>query len=498
MLADQIKKAILAESEKLIERYHGYHNALHLEHTRKRRRVISVESKEIKTPAEWKHHFLHNPFYVRRKATAIANSIAKKIEAGIYVPHKPFPKTVPKKGGGERHISIYQIPDAAISTMFYQNLLEKNLHRFSSFSYAYRNDRNVHFAIQDIAIELEGSNRTFIAEFDFSDFFGSISHEYLEEQLTRNGYLISPNDKQIIKAFLNAGTGKGIPQGTSISLFLANLVCWELDKGLEGCGVKFARYADDTVIWTSEYSKICDAFKCIADFSKKTHVKINADKSHGIHLLIKEGMRSEMQAKYSFDFLGYKLSVGAVSIKDARVSKINADICRILFKHLVQPLTYTPLRALIIPSSGEDKSLISAMGEIRRYLYGGLTSQQISNFVAGRTKHIYFKGLMSYYPLVNDINQLRQLDGWLVSAIYRAVQQRGKLLAGHGYGSRLSSFPFNVAKKDMLQDYGRIVVKRKKLYEIPSLSLLHSALTQAVKEVGIKRVMNPKSIFYDY
>lgn len=55
----------------------------------------------------------------------------------------------------------------------------KNRHRFSLFSYAYRNDRNVHFAIQDISVELSQGSRIFVAEFDFSKFFDSNSHKYL-------------------------------------------------------------------------------------------------------------------------------------------------------------------------------------------------------------------------------------------------------------------------------------------------------------------------------
>jgi len=37
---------------------------------------------------------------------------------------------------------------------------------------------------------------------------------------------------------------RGIPQGTSISLFLANVAPWDLDRSLERLGVSFVRYAD--------------------------------------------------------------------------------------------------------------------------------------------------------------------------------------------------------------------------------------------------------------
>lgn len=250
-----LKERVIAECDKLIDRHHSYHNQLHREWIRNRDRITVVPEKDVKVPAYWALDPLFNPFHVRRNSAAIAKSIARKIAAGIYTPHDPHLKKIPKPGGAERELTVYQIPDAAVSTYFYSRLLTKNRHRFSSFSYAYRNDRNVHFAIQDIAVDLAQNSRTFIAEFDFSDFFGSIDHSFLFSQLHENGFLVSQEEDHIIKAFLR-GRNRGIPQGTSLSLFLANLVCWKLDKSLEKAGLKFARYADDTVIWSPTYSAI--------------------------------------------------------------------------------------------------------------------------------------------------------------------------------------------------------------------------------------------------
>jgi hypothetical protein len=493
----RIKEAIEAEAKKLIDRYQQYHNTLHLEHSRKQSRLKNIASKVVKTPEAWAQGRLHNPFYVHRKASSIAKAIAKKIRENSYSPNSPFMHEVDKPGGGKRIISVYQVPDAAISRLFYSGLLEKNKHRFSSYSYAYRNDRNVHFAIQDVAVDLQSLSRVFVAEFDFSDFFGSISHSYLLAQLECNGFMVSGDDLQVIKAFLLSHGEVGIPQGTSISLFLANLVCWALDKKLERCGVKFARYADDTIVWSQDYAKICEAFECFDEFSRVADIKINTAKSAGINLLKRKGLPAEMSSKDKIDFLGYSLSLGDVSIKGSAVAKIKDQIAYILSKHLLQPLKSTPLMALIIPANGRDKALLSAMAEIRRYLYGGLTAQQILNYLNGRTRRIYFKGLMSYYPLVSDLEQLKMLDGWLVSAVHRAVRARNKLLLRHGF-NRSHSFPFNVSRSTMVRRYRDQRVAGKATYDVPSLSLLHRALTQAMTEAGIEKVMNIRSLAYMY
>ncbi|RJE70730.1 RNA-dependent DNA polymerase [Pseudoalteromonas sp. MSK9-3] len=496
-LEQQIAKIIKDEADKLIARYHEYHNRMHLEQIRNEKRLgDSASKKVIHVPDYWKHDKKFNPFYVRKRHKSIAHSIAKNIEKRTYKPNAPYLKSVPKSDGGERTVSIFQIPDAAISKLFFSRLLAKNKHRFSSFSYAYRNDRNVHFAIQDIAVDLALDERTFIAEFDFSDFFGSISHDYLFQQFDKNGFFISPEEKYVIKAFLS-GRKVGIPQGTSISLFLANLTCWKFDHSLEKEGVKFSRYADDTVVWTPDYSKICNSFGLINEFANDAGVKINASKSEGISLLTKEDFPSEISAKSSVDFLGYTLSVENVSIKDKSLEKIKKQLSYILYRNLIQPLKQSSLAGQEIPANDKDKSLLSAMMQCRRYIYGGLSKKQMKDYLSGRTKRIYFKGVMSFYPLVNDVEQLTKLDGWLLSILHRTIQLRAKLLIQWGFNQN-HSFPFNQSREQLLKSCAEKLIKGKPLLEIPSFLLIHKALQKGLLEAGIEKVMNPESLNYDY
>lgn len=492
----QLKERILSECDKLIARHHSYHNQLHLDWRRNCERIAGVPPKNIMTPEYWGLDINFNPFQVRRNAAAIAKSIARKINAHTYEPHDPHRKKIPKFGGGERELTVFQIPDAAVSSYFYTRLLAKNRHRFSSFSYAYRNDRNVHFAIQDIAVDLAQNARTFIAEFDFSDFFGSIDHEFLFAQFHENGFLISSEDEAVIRAFLR-GRDRGIPQGTSLSLFLANLVCWKLDKSLEKAGLKFARYADDTVIWSPDYSAICESFNIVDAFSRNAKVPINLKKSDGISLLSKDGLAAEIASKPSFNFLGYAIGVDRVSVRDKTVQRIKKQVSYLLYRNLVQPLRSKPLKGLIIPANDRDKALLTAMLQIRRYLYGGLLHRDLVSYIKGERKSLHFKGVMSFYPLLNDVAQLRTLDGWLVSAIDRCVQARSTLLLTHGYDRR-HSFPFNVTREEIVGRYRRKRIAGKRLLEVPSFRLIYKALQRGVIEAGIERVMHPESSKYGY
>jgi RNA-directed DNA polymerase len=487
---------ITQECKKLILRHHEYHNQLHAEWDRNCARISDAPPKQVRIPEYWNEDRKFNPFYVKSNAKAIAKSINRKIASGTYKPEPPFKKWIPKVNGGTRELTIYQIPDAAVSKYFYSRLLSKNRHRFSSFSYAYRNDRNVHFAIQDIAVDISQDARTFIAEFDFSDFFGTIDHKYLYDQLHANGFLISEEEEAIIRAFLSI-RDRGIPQGTSISLFLANLVCWKLDKSLEKAGLKFARYADDTVIWSPDYAAICRSFSLIDSFSREAGVPINARKSEGISLLARKGLPTEITSKQDFCFLGYSIGVGRVSIREKAEKRIKKQISYLLYRNLVQPLRSTPLKGLVIPANNHDRALLIALMQIRRYLYGGLLHRDIIEYIKGRKKTLQFKGVMSFYPLVDDQDQLRQLDGWLISIIYRCIQLRSRLLLRHGFDRR-NSFPFNVERDDMVKLFRRRLIKGKRLLEIPSFMLIYRALKRGLQESGIESVMHPKSVKYEY
>lgn len=490
MLESILQSYIKDEADKLIKRYHKYHNRVHLTNERK----LIRKDKIIKKPDYWKIDKKFNPFYVRRKYKSIAKSIALKISNGTYQPAKPYIKKIPKSDGKKRVISIYNIPDSSVSKYFYSRLLEKNKHRFSSFSYAYRNDRNVHFAIQDISIDLSNYSRCFVAEFDFSDFFGSISHDFLKEECKKNGFFISSEEYFIIDCFLKSQKKVGIPQGTSISLFLANLCCWSLDRALEDEGVRFARYADDTIIWSDSYQKICNAQKAIYNFSKKSGVNINNNKSDGISVLSRKGFKSEVASKKSIDFLGYSICMENASIKEASVKKIKKQISYILYKEMIQPFKHDiPKKDIYL----NTPPLLKAITQIRRYMYGDLNTSKIKNYLAGRTKKIYFKGVMSFYPLANDEKQLIEIDGWLLSVIIKTIKTHLKILKEQGIYCTHSPNETK-RKKELLMTCKNTTIYGKRLLEIPSFLLIYKALEKSLIENGIEKTMNPQSIKYEY
>lgn len=323
-------------------------------------------------------------------------------------------------------------------------------------------------------------------------FFGSINHKHLLAQLDENAFLVSSTERQIIEAFLTPFS-IGIPLGTSISLFLANVACWKLDRQLENEGIRFARYADDTIIWSKDYSKISKAFDIINTYSKESGININYKKSDGISLLQKKGMPSEFQqTKEYIEFLGYKISTEKVGIKDSSVKKIKKQISYLLYRNLIQPIKGEPFSNVNIPANNKDVHFLSAIMHIRRYLYGNLTETSLRKYLNGTYKKLNFKGIMSFYPLITDENQMIELDKWLVSTIMNSLRLRKKLLINHNPNFNVVQFPFNISRNDLVQ-----VCKTQLPCEIPSFLRIFHAIQKGIKDNGIEKTMNPASGYYE-
>jgi hypothetical protein len=87
---------------------------------------------------------------------------------------------------------------------------------------------------------------------------------------------------------------------------------------------------------------------------------------------------------------------------------------------------------------------VTCLNEIRSYIYGGLTENQIQLFLDQNVKLKFVRGLLAFYPLVTKIDTLKELDGWLKNVVQRAIKERNKLIsAQHLPGGLTYSIPDN-------------------------------------------------------
>src|SRR5690606_3188168 len=99
---------------------------------------------------------------------------------------------------------------------------------------------------------------------------------------------------------------------------------------------------------------------------------------------------------------------------------------------------------------------------------------------------------------INNIEQLQNLDRWLVSTIMNVLRLRRSVLLTQDRNFDANQFPFTADKDLLLLRCKKIVIGNKKgLMEIPSFLRIHNAMQIGLVNEGIERVMNPQSGYYE-
>lgn len=446
----RLEREIGREAQRLIVRHENIARLIAEEN--RRRELRSTAPVLVPRPTRPRHWGLapgFNPYLARSRVERLAHAIRQQLQNRTYAPHPPAQFFVPKPSGGERPICIYQVADAAISKMLFEGVLKKNLPLLSARAYAYRKDVSAQDAIQYVKSEFRGRTRLFIAEYDFRSYFDNIDHEHVRQML-RDHFLLTEVERSAIENFLVTGscppTGylnedgpkrdRGIPQGTSISLLLANVAAWQLDRTLETIGVGFTRYADDTLMWSPDYSRICDAVEQLHRHALAIGVAINTEKSPGIRLLTTIDGHAEMESTSSIDYLGYSLGLTAIGIKSAAMQKMRRRIANLIYWTLIHEPKHKTQRLSRL-STAVDQDYVSLIWRLRRYLYGDLSEKAVRRYQRSEVPLRRFKGIMSAYPLADDTEELREFDLWIRTQVWLALRQRAELLSANGAPSPL-------------------------------------------------------------
>jgi len=463
----KLSKYILREATRLIRRHErNMHVAYQEWERRQRRSKAELERLPTQKPPWWSLDAGFDPYYVRQRADVIGHSIWRALKENRYQPRSPVEVTIDKPDGGLRDISVFQIADSAVSRFAFDEILEKNTSRLSGRAYAYRKDLSAHDAIHFIRTEWSDKTRIFVAEYDFKSFFSNISHDHLDKMIKQRKLYLTPFERQVMSAFMRTMpipegsyrsiateyATKGIPQGTSISLVLANLAASRVDQRLERIGVGFVRYADDTLIWGDSYDNICEAVKILNQEATAMGVELNRRKSPGISLLVPQSweLDGEIRTKRSVQFLGYDLGLEHCNLSSDAEKRIKEKCLSLIFNNLLrEPLVgnQNPTRI----AGGLDKDYVALLAQLRRYLYGNLSEKQVKRYQYGEVPYRHFTGVMSCYPLLDDSDPLKRLDGWLLYTISQAIAKRGALLAADSVLSSTSTpVPHGLTPSELL------------------------------------------------
>ena len=212
--------------------------------------------------------------------------IRAKLLAGTYVPNAVRRVTIPKPGGGERHLGIPTVLDRFVQQLLLGVLTPIWEARFSKSSYGFRPGRSQHDAIRAAQQHIQ-EGKTYVVDLDIEKFFDRVNHDIL---MSRIGQVISDKRiKRIIGRMLRAGVmvegvvmdrEEGTPQGGPMSPLLANIYLDALDKEIEARGLAHVRYADDCNIYVGSQAAADRVKESISRWiEQRLRLKVNESKS---------------------------------------------------------------------------------------------------------------------------------------------------------------------------------------------------------------------------
>ena len=502
-----VAQEIGVEAQRLIVRHEKYAKDLADEFERRNRRTGRSDEYVVLRPQYWAAANGFNPYLVRANHERIGRSIRTALRNLEYRPRNSIIYQVPKGENDFRKVAVFQVADSAVSRVVFHNLLQKNRQKLSAYSFAYRADLTVHDAIQHISSDIRGKPRIFVAEYDFSKYFESIRHEHIWQTLQQQRFLFTEVERHVMSAFLNCASllgddyvefgslsrDVGVPQGTSISLFLANVAAWPLDRALERLGVGFARYADDTLIWSTDYARLCEAVDSVNEIALAIGAELNLRKSSGISILAPDGAPAEFKSKNSVDFVGYSFSSKGISIRKSSVDRIKRHIAYLVYTNLLQgPLSGSITPPRFLPYV--DRDYVVLIRQLRRYLYGDLTEKKLRQYQREVVPRIRYKGIMAFYPAIDETDVLKALDGWLLHTISTSLRKRSNILEGVGFTDLPQ--PHGLTNSQLIKFHGRSRQGADLDLEIPSFVRISEMLRRAALTYGPNAIANPKSNNY--
>ena len=238
--------------------------------------------------------------------------IWNRMASGCYFPPPVKRVTIPKSGGGERHLGVPTIGDrvaqAAVKRVL-EPLVEPHFH---PDSYGYRRGKSAHDAVAQARQRCW--SYPWVLDLDVKGFFDNIDHELMMKAVRRHTDCkwVLLYIERWLKAPVQLEDGtqeprdKGTPQGGVVSPLLANLFLhYAFDEWLRRNqpAVRFERYADDIIVHCRSLKQAEYLRMAIAARLGECKLELHPVKTKIVYC--KDDVRPKWHEHEKFDFLGF-------------------------------------------------------------------------------------------------------------------------------------------------------------------------------------------------
>jgi RNA-directed DNA polymerase len=223
--------------------------------------------------------------------------------------------------GKKRTLYIYPWEERLVDLLLYRLLSNRLHHRFSTNSYAYRLrgfglDRCQH---KIAALLADASSPLFVVKRDIANYFPSVDQNLLLHQLRQivdsEDYLFQLLHQRVRFQFEENGSTqtavRGIPFGTPIACFFANLYLAPLDRQLDSIpSLHYFRYADDLLFFSERRAAVEEASARFERFLEECGLSSKASHEQNLFLLKDRSQAEGFTTAARFRHLGLEFSAG--------------------------------------------------------------------------------------------------------------------------------------------------------------------------------------------
>lgn len=301
--------------------------------------------------------------------------IKQRLEEGHYR-FKPARRVlIPKEGSDKmRKLGIPTIMDRVVAQSMNLVLTEIFDPDFTASNFGFRQGQSQHKAIDHVRRHVAAGYEWCVA-IDLQSFFDEIPHGLILRLIRRK--IADEKLITLLARALKAGvvveglfekTDKGCPQGSPLSPLISNIVLNEWDQELERRGLRYARWADDSVILVKTERSAHRVMGGVSRYLEETlGLKVNREKS-------------EVAPMKSVTFLGFQILRGKIRVSNKSREK---------FKERIRRLT----------KRNNPLSMCRVINEL----------------------NLYLRGWCGYFRIQEFHNIFRDLDAWIRSRL-RSVQ----------------------------------------------------------------------------